>query len=66
MIPRRILLGSRQVLGSTKPPMQWVTKTVSSGMKWQGRETDHLPPSNAEDKNVGDIIPPPYVFMTGL
>jgi hypothetical protein len=34
-------------LGSTKPPIQWVP-----GVKWQGYETDHSPPSGAKVKNV--------------
>jgi len=33
-------------------------------LKWPGRETDHLPPSDAEVKNAwSDTHTPPYVLM---
>jgi hypothetical protein len=43
---------SRPALGSTQPPIQWIPEAVSSGVKRQGREADHTPPSGAEVKNV--------------
>jgi hypothetical protein len=30
---------------------------LSLGVKWQGSEADHSPPSNAEVKNCGTIPP---------
>jgi hypothetical protein len=34
----------------TQPPIQWVTGTLSLGVKRQEREADHSPPSSAEVK----------------
>jgi hypothetical protein len=37
---------------------------LSSGIKWPGREADHLPPSGAEIKNAWSYTSTPqYVFM---
>jgi hypothetical protein len=47
---------SRLALGPTQPSIQWVP-----GVKWQGREADHSPPSNAEVKNGGAIPPLPHM-----
>jgi hypothetical protein len=38
------------VLGPTQPPMQWVSGSLSLGIKPPERETDHSPPSSAEVK----------------
>ena len=38
---------SRSALGSTQPPVQWVTG-LSRGVKRLGRGVDHPPPSSAE------------------
>jgi hypothetical protein len=38
---------SRQVLGPTQPPIQWVPD-LSRGVKWPGRGVDHPPPYSAE------------------
>jgi hypothetical protein len=36
------------------------------GLKWQGREADHSPPSSAEVKNVGSYASTPqYAFSQG-
>jgi len=40
---------SRMPLGPTQPPIQWVCS--STGVKWQGIEVDHSPPTSAEVKN---------------
>jgi len=37
-------------LGPTQPPMKWVQGNLSLGVKQQGREADHSPPSSAEVK----------------
>jgi hypothetical protein len=37
-------------LGPTQPPIERVPGALSVGVKWQGREADHSPPSSAEVK----------------
>jgi hypothetical protein len=55
---------SRQALGTTQPPIQWVPEPLSPGVKWPVHETDHSPPASAEVKNTWvNISTPPYVFM---
>jgi hypothetical protein len=39
---------SRMTLRPTQPPIQWVQGAPSLGVKLQGREADHSPPSSAE------------------
>jgi hypothetical protein len=39
---------SRTALGHTQLPIQWVTGTLSLGVKRARREADHSPPSSAE------------------
>jgi hypothetical protein len=34
---------SRPTLGSTQPPIQWVPRALSTGVKRPGRESDHSP-----------------------
>jgi hypothetical protein len=41
---------SRTALGPTHPPIQWVPAALSLGVKRQGRESDHSPPSGTEVK----------------
>jgi hypothetical protein len=53
--------GSRPALGPTHPPIQWVPRVLSSGIKLPGRETDHSPPSSADVKNGGAIPPLPHM-----
>jgi hypothetical protein len=43
---------SRPALGPTQPPIQCVPGALSLGVKQQGREADHSPPSGAEVKIV--------------
>jgi hypothetical protein len=43
---------SRTALGPTQPPIQWVLKALSLGVKRPGREADHTPPSSGEIKNA--------------
>jgi hypothetical protein len=52
---------SRPALGPTKIPIELVSGAVSSGLKRQGREADHSPPSSAEVKNDGAIPPHPHM-----
>jgi hypothetical protein len=50
--------------GPTKPPIQWVSRALSLGVKRPGREADHSPPSSAEVKNAWSYTSTPqYVFM---
>jgi hypothetical protein len=42
----------RQALGSTQPPILWISEALSTGIKRPGREADHSPQSNAEVKNA--------------
>jgi hypothetical protein len=52
-------ISSRSALGSTQPPTKWVP-----GVKRQGREADHSPPTSAEVKKVWIYTSTPlYVFM---
>jgi hypothetical protein len=51
-------------LGPTQLPIQWVTGALSPGVKRQGREADHSPPTSAEAKNTWIYTSiPPYNFM---
>jgi hypothetical protein len=50
---------SRPALGPTQPPIQWVKRALSLGIKWPGREADHSPPCSAEVKNGEAIRPLP-------
>jgi hypothetical protein len=54
---------SRPVLGPIRPPIQWVPGNLSLGVKRQGPEAVHSPPSSAEIRNDGAIPPLPHVFM---
>jgi hypothetical protein len=47
---------SRPTLRPTHP-LQWLQRLISLGVKWPGHETDHSPPTTAEEKN-GRAIPP--------
>jgi hypothetical protein len=42
-------------MGPTQPPIQWVTGTLSLGVKRPGREADHSPPSSAEVKECLEL-----------
>jgi hypothetical protein len=44
------ITASRTALGPTKPPIQWISRALSLGVKQSGREADHSPPSSAEVK----------------
>jgi hypothetical protein len=55
---------SRQALGSTQPPIQWVPGALSPGVKRPGREADQSPPASAEVKKMRIYTStPPYAFM---
>jgi hypothetical protein len=41
--------------GSTQPPIQWVPKALSLGVKRPGRKTDHSPSSSAVVKECVEL-----------
>jgi hypothetical protein len=43
---------SRPALGSGQPPIQWVPGALCPGLKGQGHEADHTPPTIAEVKKM--------------
>jgi hypothetical protein len=57
---------SRPAVEPIQRRIQWVPGALSPGIKQQGHEADHSPPSSAEVKNEWSYTPtPPYVFMVG-
>jgi hypothetical protein len=57
-------MSSRQALGPTLPPAQWVTGALSPGVQQLGRQADHSPPTSAKVKKTWIYTStPPYVFM---
>jgi hypothetical protein len=48
---------SRPALGPIQPHVQWVTESISPGVKRPGREADQSPPSSAEIKNAEATTP---------
>jgi hypothetical protein len=49
-------IASRPALGPAQPPIQWVPRALSLGVKQLEREADHSPPSSAEVKDVWSYI----------
>jgi hypothetical protein len=55
---------SRQALGPTQLPIQWVPETLSPGVKRLGHEADHSPRTSAEVKKMWIYTSTPlYAFM---
>jgi hypothetical protein len=55
---------SRPAVGTTQPPIQWVSEALSLGVKQSGCEADYSPPSGAEIKNVWNYSSTPiHVFL---
>jgi hypothetical protein len=51
-------------LGSTQPPIQWVSRALSLGLKRPACEADHSPTASAEVKKMWvHKWTPPYAFM---
>jgi len=46
--------------------MEWVTGSLSVGVKRSGREADHSPPSSVEVKNAWSYISNPPVRFHGV
>jgi hypothetical protein len=57
---------SRPAPRPTQPPIQWVRGTLSLGVKWPGREADHLPPSSTEVKNAWNYTSAPPIRLHGV
>jgi hypothetical protein len=55
-------LYSTAAVGPTQHPIKLVAGALSPGVKRPGRESDHSPPSSANVKNGGAILPSPYMF----
>jgi hypothetical protein len=45
-------MSSRPALGPTQPPIQWVQRALSPGLKRPVHEAYHLPPTTAEVKKT--------------
>jgi hypothetical protein len=56
---------SRPALGLTQPPIEWVRGALSKGIKRPRRKFNHSPPSSAEVKNSGAILPLPRTSWRG-
>jgi hypothetical protein len=55
---------SRQALGLTQSPIQWLPGALSPTVKLSEREADHSPPASAEVKKIWlYIFTRPYAFM---
>jgi hypothetical protein len=50
---------SGPALRPIQSPIKWVAGALFPWVKRLGRDTDHSPPSGAEDKKGGAIFPPP-------
>jgi len=51
-------------LGPTHPPIQWVSRSLSPGVKWLGCEADDSPLTSAKVKNAWSYTSTsPYVYM---
>jgi hypothetical protein len=57
---------SRPALGPTQSPIQWVPGALFLGIKRQGREADHSPPSSAEVKNPWSYASIPPLRLNGV
>jgi hypothetical protein len=57
---------SRQVLGPTQPPIQWVPGALSLGIKQPGHKADCSPPSSAKVKNVWSYTSTPPICLHGM
>jgi len=55
--------GAHLGMGPTQPPLQWVQRVLTAGVKRPGRAASHSPPSSAEVKNLWSYTStPPYAF----
>jgi hypothetical protein len=52
-----LFTASRPASRPIQPPIQWIPAALSPRLKQPGSEDDHSPPTSAELKNCGAIIP---------
>jgi hypothetical protein len=58
-------MSSTLALRPTQPPIQRVPGFLSPGVKRQGRDAEHSPPTSVKvNKTWAYTSTPPYVFMT--
>jgi hypothetical protein len=57
---------SRQALGLTQPPTQWVPGAPSPGVKQLGCEADQSPPYSAKVKNAQSYTSIPPIPLHGI
>jgi len=57
---------TRPALGSTQPPIKWISEALSLGVKQPGREADHSPPSSAEVENAWSCTSSPPICLHGV
>jgi len=57
---------SRPALGPTQPPIQWLPRALSPGVKRPGIEADHSPPSSAEAKECVKLYHHFPIRLTGV
>jgi len=57
---------SRQVLGPTQPPIQWVPWALSPGVKLPVHDVDYSPRSSGEVKNAWSYTSPPPIRLHGV
>jgi hypothetical protein len=57
---------SRTALGATQPPIQWVPRALSLGVKRPGCEADHSPPSSTNNKNAWSYTSSSPVRLHGV
>jgi hypothetical protein len=54
-------IAARPAVVLTQPPVQWLPWALPTGVKRQGREGDHSPPTSAEVTNGGPIPSLPHM-----
>jgi hypothetical protein len=59
-------ISSRPALGSTQPSVQRVMVALSPGLKRQGREADHSPPTTADVYKTRIYTSTPRIRLHGL
>jgi hypothetical protein len=58
-----LFMPSRQIVGSTQLPIQWISGALSPSVKQLGREADHSPSNSAEEKYMDLYIPSPNCLL---
>jgi hypothetical protein len=58
-----IATASRPDVGPTQPPIKWVPRALTLGVKWLGRKADNSPQFNVEVENVCSYTCTPQYFV---